>query len=84
MHLKIAREIADKTGEGNAIRNLGKCYLCLGQYDKAVEHYEMQLKIASEIGDKAGEGNTYGNLGSCYYSRGQYDEAVKHCIMKCG
>jgi tetratricopeptide (TPR) repeat protein len=35
----------------------------LGQYEKAIEHYNQALAISREIGDRQGEGNRLGNLG---------------------
>ena len=72
MHLKIAKETGDKAGEGSAIGNIGNSYRDLGQYQKAIQHYEMCLKIAKEIGDKPGKGSAIANLGSCYRCLGQY------------
>ena len=63
-HLKIAKEIGDRTGEGGAYGNLGNAYHSLGDYRKAIEYHEKHLKIAKEIGDRAGEGRDYGNLGN--------------------
>ena len=81
MCLKISKEIGDKAGEGPAIGNLGNCYNSLGQYQKAIEHYEMHLKIAKETGDKAGEGSAIGNIGNSYRDLGQYQKAIQHYEM---
>ena len=64
-HLKIAKEIGDRAGEG-AYGNLGIAYQSLGDFQKAIEYHEKRLKIAKEIGDRAGEGGAYGNLGIAY------------------
>ena len=39
-HLKIALEIGDRAGEGEAYGNLGNAYQPLGDYRKAIEYHE--------------------------------------------
>ena len=77
-HLKIAKEIGDRAGEGGAYGNLGNAYQSLGDYQKAIEYHEKHLKIAKEIGDRAGEGTAYGNLGIAYQSLGDYQKAIEY------
>ena len=85
-HLKIAREIGDRRGEGNWLGNLGNAYCDLGETRKAIEYYEQALKIAREIGDRRGEGNRLGNLGNAYSDLGEtkkaieyYEQALENC-----
>ncbi|MGD9216231.1 MAG: tetratricopeptide repeat protein, partial [Desulfobacteraceae bacterium] len=47
--LAISREIGDRLGEGSALGNLGIAYDSLGQYDKAIEHYNQSLLIFEKI-----------------------------------
>ena len=54
--MKIAKEIGDRAGEGNAYGSLGIAYRSLGDSQKAIDYNEKHLKIAKEIGDRAGEG----------------------------
>ena len=77
-HLKIAKEIGDKAGQGNAYGNLGNALLSLGDFKKAIDYHELHLKIAKEIGDKAGEGNAYGNLGNAFLSLGDFRKAIDY------
>ncbi|CAH3165954.1 unnamed protein product, partial [Pocillopora meandrina] len=82
LHLKIAKEVGDKHGEGAAYGNLGNAYhtwegaaygnlgnpyLILGDFKKAIKYHNLHLKIAKEVGDKHEEGNAYGNLGNAYH-----------------
>ena len=60
-----------------AVGGLGNAYDSLGQYDKAIEHYNQALAISREIGDRQGEGSILGNLGSAYDSLGDYAKAVE-------
>ena len=39
-HLKIAKEVGDRAGEGAAFGNLGIAYKLLGYYQKAIEYHE--------------------------------------------
>ncbi|MCH2048623.1 MAG: tetratricopeptide repeat protein, partial [Trichodesmium sp. ALOHA_ZT_67] len=77
-HLQIAREIGDRSGEGDALMGLGNVYYSQGEYDKAMEYYQQFLQIAREIGDRSGEGRALGNLGVVYDSQGEYDKAMEY------
>ncbi|CAH3165976.1 unnamed protein product [Pocillopora meandrina] len=78
LHLKIAKEVGDKHGEGNAYGNLGNAYDRLGDFKKAIEYHNLHLKIAKEVGDKHGEGNAYGNLGNAYHRLGDLKKAIEY------
>ena len=76
----ISREIGDRRGEGNRLGSLGIAYDSLGQYDKAIEHYNQALADLVKILDPGNRvfvvvcvflGIAYGNLG-------QYDKAIEH------
>ena len=75
LHLEIARERGDKTGEENAYCNLGNAYRSLGDFKKAIEYHKQYLSIAKELGDNAGEGAAYCNLESDHHSLGDLKRA---------
>ena len=75
-HLKIAKELGDRSGEGKAYGNLGTAYHGLGDFEKAIDYLERNLKIAIELGDRSDEGLAYGNLGCSNNSRGDFETAV--------
>ena len=50
--LKIAKELGDRSGEGNAYGNLGNAYHSLGDFKKAVDYYERDLETAKVLGDR--------------------------------
>ena len=77
LHLKIAKEVGDKHGEGGAYGNLGNAYSSLGDLKKAIEYHNLHFKIAKEVGDKHGEGVAYGNLGNTYRRLGDFKEPPK-------
>ena len=61
-HLSIAKDVADRAGEGCAYGNLGKAYHWrLGNFKQAIKYHEQDLSIAKEVGDRAGEGRAHGN-----------------------
>nr|XP_058946209.1 tetratricopeptide repeat protein 28-like [Pocillopora verrucosa] len=78
LHLKIAKEVGDKHGEGNAYGNLGNACHSLGDFRKAIEYHNLHLKIAKEVGDKRGEGGAYGNLGNAYHRLSYFKKAIKY------
>ena len=62
LHLKIAKEVGDKSGKGGAYGNLGNAFHSLSDFQKAIEYYSLRLQIAKEVGDKYEEGGAYGIL----------------------
>ena len=75
-HLKISREMGDKTEHAIAVGNLGKCYLGLGEYEKALAHIQMQLRIAKEIGNKPLGREAILSLGVHSGRMSQHDKAI--------
>ena len=75
-HLKISREMGDKTEHAIAVGNFGRCYLGLGKYEKALAHIQMQLRIAKEIGNKALAREAILGLGIHSGRMSQHDKAI--------
>ena len=48
----MQREIGDRRGEGNQLRNLGKAYRDQGETKKAVEFFSESLVIGKKIEDR--------------------------------
>jgi tetratricopeptide (TPR) repeat protein len=61
-----------------AFNNAGYNYSMVGQYDKAIEHFQHALKIDRQLGNEALLAVRLNNIGQIYYSRGQYDKAIEH------
>ncbi|HLO49973.1 MAG TPA: tetratricopeptide repeat protein [Kamptonema sp.] len=55
--LSIYREIKDRKGEGDALRNLATTYFQVGDYDKGFEYQQQALTIEREIKKQEDEGN---------------------------
>ena len=75
LYLKIANEVGDRAGEGNAYSNLGNAHHELGDFKKAIDYHKLHLKIATEVGDRAGEGKAYCHLGNAHDSLGDFKKA---------
>ena len=73
-HLKIAKEVADRAGEGRAYGSLGNAYRRLGDFKQAIDYHMLGLTIAKEVGDRAEEGCAHGSLGNAYCSLGDFKE----------
>jgi len=80
--LVIAREIGDRSLEGNALGegavlgSLGVAHKNLGERPLAIERHEQALTIAREIGDRYREGDALGNLGLAYAALGEPSRAI--------
>ena len=70
--------IKDRSGEGNALGNLGRTYYSIGDYTKAIEYQQQSLAIKREIQDRLGEGIALGNLGIAYQSLGDYAKTIEY------
>ena len=76
--LKLYRELKDRSGEGNALDNLGTAYASLGDYPKAIEYQQQSLAIFRNLKDRSGEGVSLNNLGNVYNSLGDYSKAIEY------
>ena len=77
-HLKIAKELGDRSGEGNAYNNLGIAHRSLGDFKTAIDYIERHLKIAKELGDRSLEGKAYGSLGNAQINLGDFKTAIDY------
>ena len=77
-YLKIAKEVGDRSGEGEAYWNLGNAHDSLGDYKTAIYYHNRHLEIAKELSDRFGEGAAYCNLGNSYDSLGDYKTAINY------
>ncbi|MCB4781415.1 MAG: tetratricopeptide repeat protein, partial [Sulfurovum sp.] len=57
---------------------IGRFYIHLAKYDKAIELLEETLTI--ELGENhPGTATSYNNIGSVWKSKGEYDKAIEYC-----
>ena len=50
----------------------------LGEYERAISHYEQAIVIARQIGDRRNEGIHLGNLGDALSKIGKWEDAEQH------
>jgi CHAT domain-containing protein/tetratricopeptide (TPR) repeat protein len=74
--LAIHRKIGIRTGEAEALNNIGEAYNDLSQYDRALESLQHALSIRTQIADRRGEGETQSLLGEVYNNLGQTAKAL--------
>ncbi|HWT01783.1 MAG TPA: CHAT domain-containing protein [Pyrinomonadaceae bacterium] len=55
---------------------MGGVYQALGEYGKALDHYNRALALQKKVGDKSGQAETLNNLGALYDHFGEYDRAL--------
>jgi tetratricopeptide (TPR) repeat protein len=78
--LRLARERADRPGEGVWLSNLANCVSDLGQNASAIEYYKQALAIRREVGDLRGESSDLSNIANRYTEIGQNKNAVDYYL----
>ena len=71
-------DVRERGAKGFAYRRLGTTYFKQGDFQKALEYYQLHFSIATDVGDKAEEEIGYSNLGNAFYSLGQFEKALKY------
>ena len=85
--LEIYSDIGDLSGRMKSNLKLGTTYFklwqfgqCLsrliGDYEKAIKHFDKGLAISTAIGDRSGIAAKNCNLGSAYHSLEDYEKAI--------
>lgn len=74
--LAIARSIGDRTGEGQALGELGSLLNDEGKPAEAVARYEEALEILREIGDRPNQGRALALLGEALVAQGRLEAAA--------
>jgi CHAT domain-containing protein len=78
--LAIYKEIKDRQGQGETLKNLGNVYFNKKDNPKAIEAYQQSLVIAREIKDRDLEARNLLNLGIVYNSIKNYDKALEFLV----
>jgi tetratricopeptide (TPR) repeat protein/nucleoside phosphorylase len=76
--LLLAVASSDSAEAAVALRNLGLCYLTLGDIPKAIEYHERSLAIEEKLGRLEGQANAFGNLGLRYRRLGDIPKAIEY------
>jgi len=74
--LAAAILLNDRGAERAHLGNLGAIDLNMGEYRRAIEHYERHRLIARELGDRSGEAQDLENLGNAYEFLGEHARAI--------
>ncbi|HEY9613273.1 tetratricopeptide repeat protein, partial [Allocoleopsis sp.] len=75
--LTIYKELQDRSGEGQVLKNLGNLYYAQKDYKKAIEFQQQALVVAREIRDRELEGRALNNLGLAYKELGDSAKAIE-------
>ncbi|MEG4289872.1 tetratricopeptide repeat protein, partial [Microcoleus sp. C2C3] len=76
--LPILREVGDRVGESNTLKNIGLLYEKKFQSQEALTYYNQALPIMQEVKNRTGEADTLNNIGLVYNNIGQPQEALKY------
>ena len=75
--MTISREIGDRWGEGQVVRNIADTYLSQYDYGGASKYFEQALEITREIGNRTIESSALVGLGNISLGQGEYTKAKK-------
>ena len=75
--MRAAQRVGDRSGQANALKNLGLVRQLTGDYPGAVQALEEALQIARDIGDQSGQANALDGLGIVRRRIGDYAGAVQ-------
>jgi tetratricopeptide (TPR) repeat protein len=66
--------------DADLLYKLGKCDSKFGNYDKALEYYQMglALKLKTLDGEHSSLATSYSNIGATWNSKGEYDKALEY------
>jgi len=76
--LQFAKARNQKKHQGIAFFTLGTAYMNLGNFPKALEHYEKYSKICEETNNKKGLGESYLNIGNVYEVQLNYVKVLEY------
>lgn len=76
--LTIYKELQDRSGEGQVLKNLGNVYYAQKDYKKSIEFQQQTLVVAREIRDRELEGRALNNLGLAYKELGDSNKAIEY------
>ena len=79
--MDIHLENRDRRSEAYVLGNLGLAYSYLGQWQKAIEHYDKALQIFREFEDPRGEAFVLAGIGGLQVCLGKAEQAIE-CFDK--
>jgi tetratricopeptide (TPR) repeat protein len=76
-----AQRLADKQGQAQAWRGLGRACLWLGQHDNAYAHFSEALGFFEELDDRANQAYSHIDLGRVLGRQGHLAQALPHHLQ---
>lgn len=65
-------------GKAKSQNIIGACLFSLGQYEKALKHYQAALRINQVLNDKISQGKNLNNIGNIYLRNNDYEKALEN------
>ncbi len=62
---------------GDCYNTIGACYYSRGDYDAALNYFDIALKIRKKIGDQYGAASSYNNFGVVLSNKGENERALE-------
>jgi len=75
---KIAEETGNQYWKFNSLSDIGELFRTKGEYEKALQNYDLALKIAEKLDTLTGELVVLNNISNIYQKQGKYKEALKN------
>ncbi|MGV9680524.1 ATP-binding protein [Nocardia sp. NPDC003482] len=75
--VEAARRVGDRLGEADALNNLGAAHWRAGDYNPAIERFEVALGLYRGLDNPLGEANALNNLGNVHEDTGDYSGAAQ-------
>ena len=73
-------ELGDRAGVATSLHQIGTIHLDRGDYDAALQRYQLSLKIVEELGDRAGGASSISQIGQLFTETGCYAEAFRYLL----
>jgi CHAT domain-containing protein/Tfp pilus assembly protein PilF len=79
--LAIRRALGDRSGEAEALLQIGDAYNTLGDYRKSLEFWEQALPLKQGLGDRRGAADLLASMSGAYNNLGERRKAVE-CLWR--
>lgn len=76
--IRLCNKLDYTTGKTEAIKNKGLAYMVKGEYNLALDFFNVALTLSRKINYPAGEGKILQNLGIVYSNLGNYPESLEN------
>jgi len=77
---ELWREELPPSLEGTLANDLGLLYHDKGEWDRAIEYYQLSLERKEKVGDDRAVAATFTNLGNVYQDKKEWDRAIEYYV----